>query len=111
MQEKEDFEWSDIVDELADENQDSFRHMLEMGHFVTRMISADNIDEASVNLQHSLWMWKKQYYFICITEPNNCRHCIFQGNDGEYRYAQKFTGWQTSFLIISDLSRKTAVPM
>lgn len=89
---KEDFEWSDIVDELADENQDSFRHMLEMGHFVTRMISADNIDEASVNLQHSLWMWKKQYYFICITEPNNCRHCIFQGNDGEYRYAQKFYG-------------------
>ena len=84
------FPWSRIVDELAAENQDSFRHMLEMGRFVSRMTSSDNLDEAADNLQNSIWMWRSQYYFVGVTELDECCHAIFHGRENKYTFAQKF---------------------
>ena len=84
------FPWSRIVDELAEENQDSFRHMLEMGRFVSRMTSSDNLDEAADNLQNSIWMWRSQYYFVGANEPDGCCHSIFHGRANKYTFAQKF---------------------
>ena len=87
---KSEFPWSSIVDELAEENQDSFRHMLEMGRFVSRMTSSDNLDEAADNLQNSIWMWRSQYYFVGVDEPDECCHAIFHGRANKYTFAQKF---------------------
>ena len=87
---RSEFPWSTIVDELAEENQDSFRHMLEMGRFVSRMTSSDNLDEAADNLQNSIWMWRSQYYFVGVTEPEGCCHSIFHGRANKYTFAQKF---------------------
>ena len=87
---RSEFPWSTIVDELAEENQDSFRHMLEMGRFVSRMTSSDNLDEAADNLQNSIWMWRSQYYFVGVTESDECCHSIFHGRANKYTFAQKF---------------------
>ena len=87
---RSEFPWSRIVDELAEENQDSFRHMLEMGRFVSRMTSSDNLDEAADNLQNSIWMWRSQYYFVGVNEPDDCCHSIFHGRANKYTFAQKF---------------------
>ncbi len=87
---RSEFPWSTIVDELAEENQDSFRHMLEMGRFVSRMTSSDNLDEAADNLQNSIWMWRSQYYFVGVVEPEGCCHSIFHGRANKYTFAQKF---------------------
>ncbi len=85
-----DFPWSEIVDELAEENQDAFRHMLEMGRFVSRMTATDNLDEAADNLRNSLWVWKSQYYFVGVLEEDNCCHSVFHGRSNKYTNAQKF---------------------
>ena len=87
---RSDFPWSKTVSVLAEENQDSFRHMLEMGRFVSRMTSSDNLDEAADNLQNSIWMWRSQYYFVGIVEPDECCHSIFHGRANKYTFAQKF---------------------
>ena len=87
---RDDFPWSKTVDVLAEENQDSFRHMLEMGRFVSRMTSSENLDEAADNLQNSIWMWRSQYYFVGIVEPDECCHSIFHGRANKYTFAQKF---------------------
>lgn len=87
---RSDFPWSKTVDVLAEENQDSFRHMLEMGRFVSRMTSSDNLDEAADNLQNSIWMWRSQYYFVGVVGPDECCHSIFHGRENKYTFAQKF---------------------
>lgn len=87
---RSEFPWSETVDILAEENQDSFRHMLEMGRFVSRMTSSDNLDEAADNLQNSIWMWRSQYYFVGVVEPDDCCHSIFHGRSNKYTFAQKF---------------------
>ena len=87
---RDDFPWSKTVTVLAEENQDSFRRMLEMGRFVSRMTSSDNLDEAADNLQNSIWMWRSQYYFVGIVEPDECYHSIFHGRANKYTFAQKF---------------------
>lgn len=85
-----DFPWAKLVDVLTEENQDSFRHMLEMGRFVSRMTSSDNLDDAADNLRNSIWMWKSQYYFVGINEQADCCHSIFHGRGNRYSNAQKF---------------------
>ena len=87
---RSEFPWSKTVDVLAEENQDSFRHMLEMGRFVSRMTSSDNLDEAADNLQNSIWMWRSQYYFVGVVEPDECCHSIFHGRENKYTFAEKF---------------------
>ena len=86
----DDFPWTKVVDVLTEENQDSFRHMLEMGRFVSRMTSSDNLDDAAGNLRNSIWMWKSQYYFVGINEQSDCCHSIFHGRGSRYSNAQKF---------------------
>ena len=85
-----DFPWAEIVDQLAEENQDAFRHMLEMGRFVAQMTATDNLDEAAENLRNSLWVWKSQYYFVGVNEANECFHSVFHGRSNKYTSAQKF---------------------
>ena len=85
-----DFPWSEVVDELAAENQDAFRHMLEMGRFVSQMTATDNLDEAADNLRNSLWVWKSQYYFVGVYEADDCCHSVFHGRSYKYTNAQKF---------------------
>lgn len=87
---KSDFRWDKSLDILTKENQDSFRHMLEMGHFVSKMTSSDDLDEAADNLRKSIWMWKSQYYFVGIIEQEDCCHSIFHGRGYRYSNAQKF---------------------
>ena len=83
------FQWSDIVVELTAESQESLRHMLEMGRFVSRMTASDNLDDAADNLRNSIWMWRSQYYFVGVVEEDCC-HSIFRGREGKYTSAQKF---------------------
>ena len=84
------FPWAQAVEVLTEESQNSFRHMLEMGHFVSRMTSSDNLDDAAGNLRNSVWMWKSQYYFVGINEKEDCCHSIFHGRGHKYSNAQKF---------------------
>lgn len=84
-----DFPWAEIVDQLAEENQDAFRHMLEMGRFVSQMTSTDNLDEAADSLRNSLWVWKSHYYFVGVNE-DDCCHSVFHGRSNKYTNAQKF---------------------
>lgn len=84
------FQWSDIVVELAGESQDSLRHMMEMGRFVSRMTASDNLDDAADNLRGSIWMWRSQYYFVGVIEEDECCHSIFRGREAKYTSAQKF---------------------
>ena len=85
-------DWYDVVNTLANDNQDYFRHMLEMGKFVTKAISMDSIEEASTDLQHYLWLWKKQYYFVGLTRglEDGCVNSILHGRNGEYVYKEEF---------------------
>ncbi len=82
--------WPVIVSNLNNDNQDYFRHMLEMGRFISRTISMSDVVEASADLQHYLWLWKDQYYFIGIREDEDWIHAIFEGWGGEYKYDRKF---------------------
>ena len=82
--------WSVVVEELNDDNQDYFRHMLEMGRFISRTLSMSDVVDASSDLQHYLWLWKDQYYFIGIRENDECIHAVFEGMNGEYKYDRKF---------------------
>ncbi|MBR4431222.1 MAG: diguanylate cyclase [Clostridiales bacterium] len=84
------FPWANAVEVLTEESQNSFRHMLEMGHFVSRMTSSDNLDDAAANLRNSVWMWKSQYYFVGITQEEECCHSIFHGRGNKYSHAHKF---------------------
>lgn len=84
------FQWSDIVVELTGESQESLRHMLEMGRFVSRMTASDNLDDAADNLRNSIWMWRSQYYFVGVLEEDDCCHSIFRGRENKYTSAQKF---------------------
>lgn len=82
--------WEQIVSDLNDDNQDYFRHMLEMGRFISQTISMSDVVTASADLQHYLWLWKNQYYFIGIRENDECIHAVFEGMNGEYKYDRKF---------------------
>lgn len=82
--------WEQIVSDLNDDNQDYFRHMLEMGRFISQTISMSDVVAASADLQHYLWLWKNQYYFIGIRENDECIHAVFEGMNGEYKYDRKF---------------------
>ena len=82
--------WPVIVNNLNSDNQDYYRHMLEMGRFISNTISMSNIVEASKDLQHYLWLWKDQYYFIGIREDAECIHAVFEGMNGEYAYDRKY---------------------
>lgn len=86
----EDQYWADKVITLARDNHDSFRHILEMGRFVTRTFSMSDIDEAAADLQTYLWMWQEQYYFVAVQESSNCIHCLFHGKNSEYKYSERY---------------------
>ncbi|MBR1798257.1 MAG: diguanylate cyclase [Clostridiales bacterium] len=85
-------DWEEIVNTVSDDNQDYFRHMLEMGKFVTRTISMSDIDEASMDMEHYLWLWTNQYYFVGLTAglEGNCVHSILHGQGGNYLFKEKF---------------------
>ncbi|SCW28281.1 diguanylate cyclase (GGDEF) domain-containing protein [Ruminococcaceae bacterium YRB3002] len=82
--------WPVIVSDLNEDNQDYFRHILEMGRFISRTISMSDVVEASADLQSYLWLWKEQYYFIGLREDGECIHAIFEGHNGEYKFDRKF---------------------
>lgn len=83
--------YDSVVNTLAHDNQDYFRHMLEMGKFITQTINNDDVDEASRDLQHFLWLWKDQYYFAALTsDDKNCFHSLLHGRDGSYRFREKY---------------------
>ncbi len=84
-----DEDWSAVVSEMARDNHDYFRHMLEMGKFISRSISMTDVDDMAQNLKYYLWLWKDQYYFIALQE-GTCLHALFESMDGEYRFDQKF---------------------
>ncbi len=84
--------WGDIVNTVSDYNQDYFRHMLEMGKFVTYTLSMDDIDEATETLNRYLWLWKEPYYFLGLTYGYNekCVHSLFRGSKGELHFKEKY---------------------
>ena len=88
-------QYSLLARKLASENQDYFTHILEMGRFMTRTVSATDLDSAVVGLQDYLWMWKKQYYFIGIEEGPGSIHAVFRGVNGEYFYNNRYYGMDT----------------
>jgi|GEM_PF-692308 len=85
-------DWRTIVDALAEENQDASRHMLEMGHLTSLIISYDNIDEAANVIEHLLWLWRSQYYYIGIKEGDGCMHACFTSVDSKTTIGRKFYG-------------------
>lgn len=99
-------EWFSIVSDLARDNQDYFRHVLEMGHFVSRSINMDDIDDAAMELRHYLWLWTGFYYFIALNMEKGCTHGIFSGNDGKYDYRTKYYNYKTTIPNIDEVLRK-----
>ena len=89
-------EWFDIVSRLAGDNEDYFRHVLEMGNFVSRSINMDDIDAASEELRHYLWLWTNYYYFVGLNRDPGCTHCIFEGEDGKFGYRNKYYNYKSS---------------
>ncbi|MCQ2528614.1 MAG: diguanylate cyclase [Saccharofermentans sp.] len=89
-------EWFDVVSRLSKDNQDYFRHMLEMGHFVSRSINMESIDDAAMELRHYLWLWTDYYYFIGINNHAGCIHGIFAGVNGEFSYRNKYYNYPTT---------------
>ncbi len=88
----DEYDWRQKVKTLVADNQDYFRHMLEMGKFISRTISLNDMDEAMMDLQHYLWLWKKQYYFAGITnhEYPGYVDTVLHGNGGEYAFNEKY---------------------
>ena len=82
--------WPSVVSDLNSDNQDYFRHMLEMGRFISSTISMSDVAQAAQDLQQYLWLWKDQYYFIGIYEDGVWLHAVFEGRNGEYKYDRKF---------------------
>ena len=81
------------INMLSDDNQDYFRHILEMGRFVTRTLSMSDLDMAASSLQNYLWLWKDQYYFVGLTEGSDrrCVHSLLHGNNTEkLNFKEKF---------------------
>lgn len=82
-----------VVNTLAENNQDYFRHILEMGKFVTRTSSMNDVDAAAAFLQHYLWLWKDQYYFVGLTDRDrdDYVHSILHGvNSDDFIFKEKF---------------------
>lgn len=92
--EKKNFEqMQDAINTLSDDNQDYFRHILEMGRFVTRTLSMNDLDMAASSLQNYLWLWKDQYYFVGLTEGSDrrCVHSLLHGNNTDHLlFKEKF---------------------
>ena len=82
--------WSGIVTSLYNDNHDYFRHILEMGRFISKTISMSDVVEATADLQMYLWLWRSQYYFIGIKENDNCIHAVFEGYKGLYKHDRRF---------------------
>ena len=84
--------WGQIVNIVADDNQDYFRHNLEMGKFVTWTLSMDDVDEATMSLNRYLWLWKDPYYFIGLTHGYNksCVHALLHGDKQDLKFKEKY---------------------
>lgn len=82
--------WSDLVTALYNDNHDYFRHILEMGRFISQTISMSEVVEATADLENYLWLWRDQYYFIGIKEGDSCIHAVFEGYKGRYKYDRRF---------------------
>ena len=84
--------WGDVVNTVSDYNQDYFRHMLEMGKFVTFTLSMDDINEATESLNRYLWLWKDPYYFLGLTHGYNtgCVHALLHGSNQNLIFREKY---------------------
>lgn len=100
-----DTEWYDIISRLASDNQDYFRHVLEMGHYVTSSIHTDNFDDAAKSLSNYLWLWSDYYYFIGLSSEKGYVDNIFYGENGVYNERRKYYNYKT---IIPELNKLTA---
>lgn len=87
---EKDKDWSESVSALVANNQDLFRHVLEMGRFMSSTIGLSDVDDGAKDLQKYLWLWKWQYYFIGLYEPGGVVHAIFHGRNGEYKHKQRY---------------------
>ncbi len=100
---QKDRDWTEIVSSLTSVNQDYFRHILEMGRFISGTISMSDIDKASRDLEKYLWLWKWEYYFVGINEGDNIIHAIFQGRNGEYKYGLRYNDIKNGLPDIDEL--------
>lgn len=81
-----------VINTLSDNNQDYFRHTLEMGKFVTHTLSLNDIDQASLYLNNYLWLWKTQYYFVGLTKgyDKGCVHALVRGVGEDLYFKTKY---------------------
>ncbi|MBR6484183.1 MAG: diguanylate cyclase [Clostridiales bacterium] len=100
----EDKDWSEAVVSLVSNNQDYFRHVLEMGRFISRTIGMSDVDEGAKDLEKYLWLWKWQYYFIGINEPDETVRAIFHGRNGEYKYRETYRNVRNGIPDIKSIS-------
>ena len=84
--------WGNIINTVSEYNQDYFRHMLEMGKFVTWTLSMNDIDEATESLNRYLWLWKDPYYFMGLTLgcTEGCVHALLHGSRQNLIFREKY---------------------
>ena len=90
------------ITSLCHNNQDFFRHGLEMGRFVAKTISMTNMDEAMENLTEYLWLWPDQYYFAALFIEDGI-HGLIRGDMGKYNFKQKFYRYPGLFPDMDDI--------
>lgn len=100
--------WGDIVNTVSDYNQDYFRHMLEMGKFVTATLSMDDVDEATESLNRYLWLWKEPYYFLGLTHGcgKNCVHSLLRGFGTDLHFKEKYYNLPDPFPEWNELMKR-----
>ncbi|MCR4689554.1 MAG: diguanylate cyclase [Saccharofermentans sp.] len=105
-----DEEWSDIVSTLSADNQDYFNHDSEMGLFITRFNNIENIDSSIEDIDHALWLWPKQYFFIGLTDHEDYVHALFRGYSESSNFKEIYHNYSEPFPEIDEmLSRNSGI--
>lgn len=90
---------------LCHNNQDYFRHSLEMGRFITSVIGMNDMDEAMGNLENYLRLWQSQYYFVAMYAEGGI-HELMSMKNGEYSFKQKYYNYPNPVPSMDELVRR-----
>lgn len=79
-----------FLNQPVNDSVDCFRHILEMGKFVSNTIKSDNLIDAMSKLKDYVWIWKKQFYFVALQGGDMKLRALFTGRNGDYTYDQRY---------------------
>lgn len=84
-------EMADLISTAAHDNNDNFRHMYEMSRFVSQAVKLDDFFKALSVLEHYLWLWTDQYYFVGLQGEDEKLRVLFSGYRNVYKHDHRYT--------------------